>query len=195
MIWCRHDLNIQHGSSAARTWSQLTMFTNRDFSAAAGRSRSPRRGRLVGAGGVAAGGFRSAGAAGGRSLIARRAAARSADELEERIELARAKNLGNRRVNVAKHDAAAIRPHQPLKGHEISQCRGPGKTHTAQVDDHIGTPLSLQDGLHSDVARSCTGAGQAGGMSQNSATRMPSTLCVSIEGFSINHLRGRFSDD
>ena len=32
-------------------------------------------------------------------------------------------------------------------------------------------------------------------LSQNSATRMPSTLCVSIEGFSINHLRGEVLGD
>ena len=36
------------------------------------------------------------------------------------------------------------------------------------------------------------GAGSSRRLSQNSATRTPSTLCVSIEGFSINHLRTGF---
>src|SRR5260370_33909643 len=57
------------------------------------------------------------------------------DEIKERIELARSKNLGNRRINVAKQDAAAVGAHQALQGHEIPQCRGPGKAHAAQVDE------------------------------------------------------------
>ena len=103
------------------------------------------------------------------------AAERSENEREQRVELGDAEHLKDRRVDVAEDEPASPRPSQSVQRHEMPNAVEPAKSTPSRSTTNSGRPCVATWASYF-LMNSTTGAGSSRRQSQNSATRIPSTL-------------------